>query len=316
MTTCLRSGMRASIQVPTSRSVNACRTVSHIGTLRARLPPVGSSSEPRWNCRLVVAAQLAGISLYRSKQRRSQALCRAGMPGTSETPSGPSYFTLARRGLLVVLFVGSWVLAGAGISFRSGQVEQSTKLYNIAAQMGFPSEFLWQHGVSLYYSGLYEEAAAQFRRDAEVKKTDPEESMWATACEARVSGLQAARQNMRPTSAVTSPKKELLTAHQLFKGEDELAAMAALQETAKCDGPEGLRAAFYLGLFEEARGESDKARSWIQRAANSEYCQTSQDFLASIVKVHAKVRGWRLQETSSNAAWDTLGWALIWLQQR
>merc|ERR1740130_1265231 len=59
----------------------------------------------------------------------------------------------------------------------------------------------------------------------------------------------------------------------------------------------------YLGLFEEASGDVEKAKTWITNAAASDYA-TGGDYMGDVAIVHAKVRGWISNST-------TLVWATV-----
>jgi hypothetical protein len=50
----------------------------------------------------------------------------------------------------------------------------------------------------------------------------------------------------------------------------------------------------YLGLFNEARGETGKAESYMRAAAKSRYGKVvgSQDYMVDVAKVHCKLRHW------------------------
>jgi hypothetical protein len=53
-------------------------------------------------------------------------------------------------------------------------------------------------------------------------------------------------------------------------------------------------ALFYLGLFNEARGETTKAENYMKAAAGTKYAEVvgSQDYMVDCAKVHCKLRRW------------------------
>ena len=51
---------------------------------------------------------------------------------------------------------------------------------------------------------------------------------------------------------------------------------------------------FYLGLYNDARGDMTKAEHYMKSAIQSKYAIKvgSQDYMVDVAKVHCKVRGW------------------------
>lgn len=60
--------------------------------------------------------------------------------------------------------------------------------------------YLWQRGLSLYYTGEYEKAAAQFRQDVAVNPNDTEEAIWAYLAESQLIGTEKAREQLLQVS--------------------------------------------------------------------------------------------------------------------
>lgn len=52
---------------------------------------------------------------------------------------------------------------------------------------------------------------------------------------------------------------------------------------------------FYLGLFNEARGETAKAESYMKAAVKSTYARAvgSRDYMVDCAKVHCHLRHWK-----------------------
>ena len=53
---------------------------------------------------------------------------------------------------------------------------------------------------------------------------------------------------------------------------------------------------FYLGLYNDARGESAKAENYMRAAVKTRYATIvgSQDYMVDVAKVHCQVRGWTI----------------------
>ena len=86
--------------------------------------------------------------------------------------------------------------------FSGGEVEASVEDFDaVVALDARYANLMWQRGLSLYYTGEYEEAAKQFRKDVDVNPNDTEESVWCFASEAMDpnKGLEYARKNQLVT---------------------------------------------------------------------------------------------------------------------
>merc|ERR1719367_1754746 len=78
--------------------------------------------------------------------------------------------------------------------------------------------------------------------------------------------------------------------YAMFRGEDEAAAIEALQKSAAASGPDQFYAALYLGLFAESKGRVEEAKRWIAQATASRYA-TSGDYMTDLARVHQQLRG-------------------------
>lgn len=181
-------------------------------------------------------------------------------------------------------------------AFKQAEVGESIKLFDESASAGYPKAMLWQRGLSLYYADRFDDGAAQFRKDVEMNPNDTEESIWAMLCEAQTLGFDEARRRMLIVGR--DPRVVMRTAYQLFRGEDEAAAAAALQRSAGAGGSDEFYAALYLGLFAEAKGNTEEARRWITQATSSAYAKGSGDYMADLARVHRRLRGWEASPSS------------------
>jgi len=139
----------------------------------------------------------------------------------------------------------------------------------------------------------------QFRSDVAANPNDTEESVWAFASDAQTMGFEQARKQMLVVANETRPYMSNI--YSMFRGdgvvsEADVAKMALDPETRALDAH---YYAFYLGFFEESKGDADKAQSWISRLASSEYAKSSVctiddyvDCVGVFARVHAQLRGW------------------------
>ncbi|KAF8068335.1 hypothetical protein HT031_002023 [Scenedesmus sp. PABB004] len=174
--------------------------------------------------------------------------------------------------------------------FRRGDVEGSVEDFD-AALAADPRlrPYLWQRGLSLYYTGEFEQGAKQFRDDVAVNPNDTEESIWALLCEAQLVGPEAARAQVLAVGR--DPRPVMRAAWQCFAtGRDPDAILAAARGDA--GGHDTFYAQLYVGLWHEAHGDAERARAAITAAVETPYARQSGDYMAALARVHAQRRGW------------------------
>lgn len=183
----------------------------------------------------------------------------------------------------LVLFV-SW----SGMeAFKSAEIDESIRLFDKAAEVGYPRSLLWQRGLSLYYAERFAEGAKQFRGDAEQNPNDTEEAIWAMLCEARLVGFKKAQKDM--LSVGRDPRPVMREAELLFRGTGSEEQLKAAADRSRLDQ---FYSFLYLGLYAEAKGETEAAKRYITEAVATKYGQKSSDYMAKLAQVHAQLRGW------------------------
>ena len=73
--------------------------------------------------------------------------------------------------------------------FVNGKVEDSIQIFDLADASvpdGSLRPFLWQRGISYYYTDRFQEGSDQFKYDVKVNPLDVEEIVWDIACLARM----------------------------------------------------------------------------------------------------------------------------------
>ncbi|CAJ1419618.1 unnamed protein product [Effrenium voratum] len=176
-------------------------------------------------------------------------------------------------------------------AFRQARVEDSVKLFDEAAESGFPKARLWQRGLSLYYAERFADGTEQFRKDVDLNPNDTEESIWAFLCEAKMQGFDQARKQMLTVGQ--DPRPVMRNAYALFRGDDDGKYLETMENLAERSGSDCFYASLYLGLFYEAKADSAKAKEWLLKAVDSSYGRSSNDYMADLARVHALRRGWR-----------------------
>lgn len=213
--------------------------------------------------------------------------------------------TTPRRGILLPAVSGLWdALTGGNSSreaalavrrgmllFRQGDVLESLAEFDKAIELDTRQKaYLWQRGLSLYYLDRFEEGAEQFRLDVAQNPNDTEESIWCFLCEARLYGADEARKRFLEVGRDSRPV--MREAYNMFKvgGDPEkfAAAFSGGRENEK------FYASLYAGLYYESQSQQDAAKGHIISACLSPYGQRSEDYMASLAKVHCKCRKWEL----------------------
>ncbi|XP_052185954.1 uncharacterized protein LOC127797247 isoform X2 [Diospyros lotus] len=148
--------------------------------------------------------------------------------------------------------------------------------------------YLWQRGLSLYYLDRFKEGAEQFRLDVAQNPNDTEESIWCFLCEAQIYGVDEARRRFLEVGR--DPRPVMREAYDMFKDGGDPEKLAA--EFSRGRDNEYFYAALYAGLYYESEQKPDSAKVHILAAAQSPYGLRSDDYMASLAKVHCLFRNW------------------------
>ncbi|XP_062081906.1 uncharacterized protein LOC133788441 [Humulus lupulus] len=175
--------------------------------------------------------------------------------------------------------------------FRQGDVLGSLAEFDKAIELDPRQKaYLWQRGLSLYYLDRFEEGAEQFRIDVVQNPNDTEESIWCFLSEAQLYGVDGARQRFLEVGR--DPRPVMRDTYNMFKdgGDPEklVAAFAHGREN------EYFYASLYAGLYYESQKKTEEAKRHIVSACQSPYGQRSDDYMASLAKVHSLCRNWAL----------------------
>ncbi|KAF4392441.1 hypothetical protein G4B88_005400 [Cannabis sativa] len=196
--------------------------------------------------------------------------------------------------------------------FRQGDVLGSIAEFDKAIELDPRQKaYLWQRGLSLYYLDRFEEGAEQFRIDVAQNPNDTEESIWCFLCEAQLYGVDGARQRFLEVSHVRLASLKLFRKIEKVNassvpnvGRDPRPVMRDTYNMFKDGGdPEKLVATFangreneyfyaslYAGLYYESQEMvmcmlmPDYSLVWRH--------DKSDDYMASLAKVHSLCRNW------------------------
>lgn len=173
--------------------------------------------------------------------------------------------------------------------FRQGDVAGSATEFDRAIELDPRQKaYLWQRGLSLYYLNRFEEGAEQFRLDVAANPNDTEESIWCFLCEAQLYGVEEARKRFLEVGR--DPRPVMRDAYNMFKDGGEPEKFVAKYVNARQD--EYFYASLYAGLYHESQNDVDGAKLHIVAACQSPYGSRSDDYMASLAKVHCSCRNW------------------------
>ena len=150
---------------------------------------------------------------------------------------------------------------------------------------------LWQRGLALYYAEDYKAGRKQFELHQTVNPHDVENAVWHFLCVAKIEGVEAARKGLIAIEGdARIPMKEV---QALFAGKGTEEAVLAAAETPAASANE-LRnqhcyAHLYLGLYHEALGHTEQAKTHMVKAATT---YSMDHYMGKTVQVHVKLRGW------------------------
>lgn len=173
--------------------------------------------------------------------------------------------------------------------FRQGDVAGSLAEFDRAIELDPRQKaYLWQRGLSLYYLNRFEEGAEQFRLDVAANPNDTEESIWCFLCEAQLYGVEEARRQFLEVGQ--DPRPIMHQAYNLFKDGGDPDKLVTTFSHGREN--EYFYASLYAGLFYESQNDMDAAKLNILAACRSPYGSSSDDYMASLAKVHCLCRNW------------------------
>jgi lipoprotein NlpI len=142
----------------------------------------------------------------------------------------------------------------------------------------------WQRGISLFYAGEFERGARQFELHQTVNPQDVENAVWHYLCVAKTAGVEQARKNL--IDIRRDARVPLMQIYALFQGqatpEDVLKAARAGEPGAEALKERLFYAHLYIGLYQEANGQTDAAREQILLA--DQYA--GDGYMGDVARVH------------------------------
>lgn len=173
-------------------------------------------------------------------------------------------------------------------NFRGGQVAASVTDFEKLIELAPRREVsLWELGISYYYAEQYAKGARQFELYQTYHDSDVENAVWRYLCMAATEGRDKARAKLLPIA--NDPRVPLMEIYAMYQGkatpEDVFAAARRGDPTPKALRSRLFYAHLYVGLFHEAAGQREKAKTHLAQAAG-EY--KIDHYMGDVARVHAE----------------------------
>jgi lipoprotein NlpI len=181
-------------------------------------------------------------------------------------------------------------------SFRKGDVAESLDRFNSAIeQVPEMKPYLWQRGLSLYYTDSFSECANQFKIDVQANPRDTEESLWNKICRARElerdvnEGQKFVNLQLLDTQG-EDPRPVMSVVRKMFQGEMSPEKVLEFGENSGIGSSEYFYGLLYISLYYEAHGATAQSLQYMMKAVASPYAGESNDYMVSLAKVHLGLR--------------------------
>ena len=174
------------------------------------------------------------------------------------------------------------------LHFRSGEIEASIEDFSRAIQLKPEDEpHHWQRGISYYYAEQYAKGKSQFDLHQTVNAYDVENAVWHVLCNARLVGVEKAREAMYPFAGDSRvPMKEV---YRLFRGDgsiDEVFEAVHVGDPSEAELAQRLFFAhLYSGLYHELIDNRKWAQEHLTRASED---YRGEHYMWEVARIHAE----------------------------
>lgn len=179
--------------------------------------------------------------------------------------------TLATRAIAADPTVDSAYYIRGRERFRLGEIKDAVLDFDKYVELrpaAAPRQ--WERGIAYYYAGMYEKGARQFESYQEYDGNDVENSVWRFLCLVPTVGFKKAQSTMLPIDR--DSRVPMMKIYDMYRG---MATPEDVESAARSGSPDAETLAarmfyvhLYLGLWFEAQGNSDRAKAYIEQAAD------------------------------------------------
>ena len=174
------------------------------------------------------------------------------------------------------------------LQFRRGNIDASIEDFTHAIQLK-PEDgpHHWQRGISYYYAERYKDGKEQFELHQTVNPGDVENAVWQLLCNARLVGVESARESMlEVTGDDRVPMKEI---YRLFRGDGSIDEVFEAVHVGDPSEPELMQRLFHAHLYSGLYHESIDSRKWAQEhltRASEDY--RGEHYMWEVARIHAE----------------------------
>jgi len=177
-------------------------------------------------------------------------------------------------------------LETADILLRSGAVKQAVDLFDAHIKSRPQSKpFLWQRGIALFFVQRYADGAEQFEVHRSVNPNDVENAAWHFLCVAKDDSPDKARQLVLPAPGDPRiPMEEVLAMLRHGRTQPVIERMESLPPGSTARRSAEFYGHFYLGLYADALGDAQQAKSHLRQAVE----HADRNYMGDVARVYAK----------------------------
>ena len=175
-------------------------------------------------------------------------------------------------------------IARGMLYFQLGKLNNSLKDFNKAEELNPQlTPYLWHRGLTYYYLRKYAKAARQFELSLSINSQDMESTLWFFLSIAQLEDIAAAQDSL--LNAKDDIRPYMSHIYQVFAGLYSVDILTNLN--GDCDRYQRFYAHFYAGLYYEAKKNSEKSASLINKAISYQI----DDYMWSVACTHQLLRG-------------------------
>ena len=167
--------------------------------------------------------------------------------------------------------------------FRQGHVEESLARFDKAIEIDpRVKPYLWQRGISQYCLGDFTGGRQQFEIHQDVNPNDVENAAWHYLCVVKIDGPDEARQSLLPIETDYDRRSPMKEIYEFCAG--KATENDVLRAANQADTPlSRMYAHLYLGLFEDAAGNRQRAIEHLESAAKEKLKDSYMQVVARVI---------------------------------
>lgn len=174
------------------------------------------------------------------------------------------------------------------LHFKMGHIKKSIRDFNKSINLNPDlAPYHWRLGISYYYANQFDKCIEQFEIHRTVNPNDVENTFWHFLCKASQDGVEAARKTLLRVTIDTRPP--MMTIYKMLQGQANVQDVFDIVRHSTMSTVDGDGALFYahlyVGLYEEALGNSKSAKLHITKAARD---FRFKHYMSDVARIHTE----------------------------